>query len=36
MEKQLIEKDGKQYEVRWTDKPPGEQEPVFVEVDHAT
>ena len=31
--KQYVEKDGKRYQLVWTNKPPGEQEPVLVEVD---
>lgn len=31
-EEKYIEKDGKRYQVMWTNKPPGEQEPVLVEV----
>lgn len=32
IQEQYIEHDGKRYQVMWTDKPPGEQEPVLVEV----
>jgi hypothetical protein len=28
----IVEIDGKRYQVLWTNKPPGEQEPVYVEV----
>jgi len=26
------EENGKKYQLLWTDKPPGEQEPIWVEV----
>jgi hypothetical protein len=32
IEEQIVEKGGKRYKVLWTAKPPGEQEPVLVEI----